>query len=124
VDDLAELTGDDFDVPVRAWDKDVHHVVPAIRAAMRDAPFGSPWEPTTPSVERAPSADRGSLWAYPACAHSTSRRRWQPQGGVGESSGRSADPIRAANSTHSGSMTDAANRGTDSPGDHQDFSIP
>ncbi len=34
VDDLSELTGDDFDAPVRAWEKDVHHVVPAIRAAI------------------------------------------------------------------------------------------
>ncbi|MBA2321652.1 MAG: helix-turn-helix domain-containing protein [Deltaproteobacteria bacterium] len=40
VDDLAELTGDEFDAPVHVWEKDVHHVVPAIREAMRDAPFG------------------------------------------------------------------------------------
>ncbi|MGH3612073.1 MAG: helix-turn-helix domain-containing protein [Pseudonocardia sp.] len=40
VDDLSELTGDDFDAPVRVWAKDVHHVVPAIRDAMRDASFG------------------------------------------------------------------------------------
>ncbi|MGH3565477.1 MAG: helix-turn-helix domain-containing protein [Pseudonocardia sp.] len=50
VDDLSELTGDDFDAPVRAWEKDVHHVVPAIRAAMRDAPFGSLWQDAAASV--------------------------------------------------------------------------
>ena len=38
--------------------------------------------------------------------------------------GASSDPIRAANSTHSGSIRDAGSRGTDSPGDHQDFSNP
>ena len=42
VDDLSELTGGDFNAPVRAWEKDVHHVVPAIRNAMRDASFGPP----------------------------------------------------------------------------------
>jgi hypothetical protein len=51
-------------------------------------------------------------------------RRWQPQGWVEENSGRSADPISAANSTHDGSVRDAGSRGTDSPGDHQDFSNP
>lgn len=38
--------------------------------------------------------------------------------------GRSADPIRAANSTHNGSTRDAVSRGMDSPDDHQDFSNP
>ena len=42
VDDLSELTGNDFNAPIRAWEKDVHHVVPAIRDAMRDASFGPP----------------------------------------------------------------------------------
>src|SRR3954471_16579186 len=51
------------------------------------------------------------------------RRRWHPHGWVGSNSGRS-DSIRAANSTHRGSIRDAGSRGTDSPGDHQDFSNP
>jgi hypothetical protein len=42
VEDLSELTGGDFNAPVRAWEKEVHHVVPAIRDAMRDASFGPP----------------------------------------------------------------------------------
>lgn len=40
------------------------------------------------------------------------------------SRGRWADPISAANSTHNGSIRDAGGRGTDSSGDHQDFSNP
>lgn len=50
VNDLSELTGDDFTAPVRAWEKDVHHVVPGIRAAIRDAPFGPPAGGTIPPV--------------------------------------------------------------------------
>jgi hypothetical protein len=46
VNDLSELTGDGFEAPVRGWEKDVHHVVPAIRAAMQDASFGPPFEDT------------------------------------------------------------------------------
>lgn len=42
VEDLSELTGADFGTPVSVWDDDVHPVVPAIRDAMRDAPFGPP----------------------------------------------------------------------------------
>lgn len=41
VNDLSDLTGNDFDAPMNAWDKDVHHTVPAIRLAMRDVSFGS-----------------------------------------------------------------------------------
>ena len=47
-----------------------------------------------------------------------------PRGGSAENSARSPDPIRAANSTHRGSIRDAGSRGTDPPGDHQDFSNP
>ncbi len=41
VRDLAELTGDGETVPVDAWSDETHHVVPAIRQAMRDAAFPS-----------------------------------------------------------------------------------
>jgi hypothetical protein len=43
VDDLSELTGNDYNAPTGAWQKDVHHVVPAIRLAMQEASFGPPW---------------------------------------------------------------------------------
>jgi len=43
VNDLSELTGDEFNVPARLWEKDVHHVVPAIRRAMWDVSFGPPF---------------------------------------------------------------------------------
>lgn len=39
VSDLAELTGADKPVPVEAWNTEAHHVVPAIRKAMRDVAF-------------------------------------------------------------------------------------
>ena len=42
-----------------------------------------------------------------------------PQGWVGENSGRWSAPIRAANSTHNGSIRDAGSRGTDPPSDHR-----
>jgi Helix-turn-helix domain len=42
VDDLSELTGNDFNAPIRAWEKDVHHVVPAIRRARRSRLPGAP----------------------------------------------------------------------------------
>lgn len=50
VEDLSELTGDDFDAPVRIWEKDVHHVVPAIRDAMRDVSFGPLLDATAPPI--------------------------------------------------------------------------
>ena len=60
VDDLSELTGDDFDAPVRGWEKDIHHVVPAIREAMRDAPFGPALDGTTPPIVDAEELASGS----------------------------------------------------------------
>lgn len=39
VDDLSELTGAGTSSPVATWDAEVHHVVPAIRDAMREATF-------------------------------------------------------------------------------------
>jgi hypothetical protein len=52
VDDLSDLTGSDFNAPVRAWENDVHHVVPAIREAMRDVSFSPvPECPAVPSLE-------------------------------------------------------------------------
>jgi transcriptional regulator with XRE-family HTH domain len=56
VDDLSELTGDDFNAPTHAWQKDVHHVVPAIRLAMQDASFGPP-----PSDTATPALDADNL---------------------------------------------------------------
>jgi transcriptional regulator with XRE-family HTH domain len=44
VKDLSELTGDAGPVPVVAFDAEVHHVVPGIREAMRQAGFGLPLE--------------------------------------------------------------------------------
>jgi transcriptional regulator with XRE-family HTH domain len=35
VADLSEITGSDFNAPIRVWEKEVHQVVPAIRDAMR-----------------------------------------------------------------------------------------
>ncbi|WP_454858132.1 helix-turn-helix domain-containing protein [Promicromonospora soli] len=40
VDDLSELTGDAAPVPVGAFATEVHHVVPGIREAVRQAGFG------------------------------------------------------------------------------------
>ncbi len=64
VDDLSELTGDDFNAPTRAWQKDVHHVVPAIRLAMQDASFGPPWSNGAIPVLDAETLDRQvtQLW--------------------------------------------------------------
>lgn len=42
VPDLAELAGTDHPAPVEAWDGEVHHVVPAIRQAMREVSFPLP----------------------------------------------------------------------------------
>lgn len=42
VSDLSEITGNDFDAPTRAWEKDIHHAVPAVRLAMRDVSFVPP----------------------------------------------------------------------------------
>jgi transcriptional regulator with XRE-family HTH domain len=41
VTDVSLLTGDDTPRPVAAWDGEIHHVVPAIRDAMRDVSFPS-----------------------------------------------------------------------------------
>lgn len=64
VKDLSELTGDDRHAPVSAWDKDVHHVVPPIREAMRDASFAPLLnDGATPVVSAAELAARVSrLW--------------------------------------------------------------
>ncbi|WP_142058829.1 helix-turn-helix domain-containing protein [Pseudonocardia kunmingensis] len=39
LDDVSELTGDDYSAPVEAWQGEVHHVVPAIRRALADSAF-------------------------------------------------------------------------------------
>ena len=49
--------------------------------------------------------------------------RWQPHGWSGQNSGRS-DPDQGSELDPRGSVSDAGSRGTDSPGDHQDFSNP
>jgi transcriptional regulator with XRE-family HTH domain len=45
VSDLAELTGADKPAPVEAWNTEAHHVVPAIRKAMRDVAFPATVDP-------------------------------------------------------------------------------
>ena len=40
VRDISELTGNDLCAPVRAWEKDIHPVVPAVRLALREVSFG------------------------------------------------------------------------------------
>ena len=40
-EDIADLTGDDFDAPTRAWEREVHPAVTGVRAAMQDVSFGS-----------------------------------------------------------------------------------
>ncbi len=40
-DDVAELTGDDFRAPTRAWSTDVHPAVFDVRVAMNEVAFGS-----------------------------------------------------------------------------------
>ncbi|WP_300007726.1 helix-turn-helix transcriptional regulator [Pseudonocardia sp.] len=74
VADLSELTGDDFDAPVSVWEKDVHHVVPAIRDAMREVSFGSTSDATVPTVVDADdlSARVRRLWLL---WHRSSRQR-------------------------------------------------
>ncbi|GAA1862461.1 helix-turn-helix transcriptional regulator [Myceligenerans crystallogenes] len=52
VRDLAELTGETQSVPVGSWNDETHHVVPAIRQAMRDVAFPSPSnEPPLPPAD-------------------------------------------------------------------------
>jgi transcriptional regulator with XRE-family HTH domain len=64
VDDLSELTGDDYNAPTGAWQKDVHHVVPAIRLAMQEASFGPSWSVAATPVLDADDLDRQvtQLW--------------------------------------------------------------
>jgi transcriptional regulator with XRE-family HTH domain len=64
VDDLSELTGDGFNAPTHACQKDVHHVVPAIRLAMQDASFGPPWSDASTPLIDADNLDRQvtQLW--------------------------------------------------------------
>jgi transcriptional regulator with XRE-family HTH domain len=50
VADLSELTADNCDAPLSAWDTDAHPVVPSIREAMREASFASLLGKDTASV--------------------------------------------------------------------------
>lgn len=47
LDDVSELTGDDYSAPVHAWQGEIHHVVPAIRRALTEASFEMPGDGAT-----------------------------------------------------------------------------
>lgn len=91
-EDLSELTGSDVSTPVRAWEEDVHHAVPAIREAMREVSFAPPASDSGPPALSGEDVDRRVERLWTRCDRGRRRLRCPRSPRTGNSTRRGRLP--------------------------------